>query len=168
MKDKLVADYRVKDIYKDILTDVPYKTFSEFIQEANDSVMQSIIYDNMQVKLPGMGNIEVRKRRPSILDKDGNIKKKALKIDYKASKDLWKELYPGKCVEEIKEIKDKPIAYHTNKHSDGYIYKFMWDKLTCNMPFKSFYKFKAARGYTRLLAKELKQDNCKLDFYEIK
>ncbi len=81
MKDKLVADYRVKDIYKDILTDVPYKTFSEFIQEANDSMMQSIIYDNMQVKLPGMGNIEVRKRRPSLLDKDGTIKKKALKID---------------------------------------------------------------------------------------
>jgi hypothetical protein len=168
MKDKLTADYRVKDIYKDLTTDVPYITFSAFIQEANDSLLKEVIYNNMQIKLPGMGHIEIRKRRPRILDKAGNIKKRALKIDYKATKDLWKELYPDKSKEEIKELRDKPVVYHTNKHSDGYIYKFVWDKLTCNMPFKSFYRFKAARGYTRLLAKELKKENCKLDFYEIR
>ena len=116
MKDKLTADYRVKDIYKDLNTDVPYITFSAFIQEANDSLLKEVIYNNMQIKLPGMGHIEIRKRRPRILDKAGNIKKRALKIDYKATKDLWKELYPDKSKEEIKELRDKPVV------SDGIEY----------------------------------------------
>ena len=42
MKDKLTADYRVKDIYKDLNTDVPYITFSAFIQEANDSCINAL------------------------------------------------------------------------------------------------------------------------------
>lgn len=164
--DKLVADYRVKDVYKDIQTDIPYNVFSAFIQEANEAVMTAMIFENLEIRIPSMGSIQIKKSIPSVLDKNGNLKKKALRVDYQGTKMLWKEKYPGMSIEEIKQIPDRPIVYHKNKHSDGYIYKFIWDKLTCNMPMKSFYSFKAARGFTRMLAKELKQDGTKIDFFE--
>lgn len=165
--DKLVADYRVKDVYKDISTEVNYSTYSKFVTEANEALMSAVIYDNLEIKLPSIGSISIKKSMPSILDKDGNLKKKALKVNYGATNKLWKEKYPDKTWEQIKAIPDKTVVYHVNKHSDGFIFKFVWDKLTSNLPHKSFYRFKAARYFTRLLASELK-NNSKLDFYEIK
>jgi nucleoid DNA-binding protein len=53
--------------------------------------------------------------------------------------------------------------YHQNFHSDGYLYKIVWDKKSARMfKGKLLYKFRAVRWFTRLLAKGIK--NNELEF----
>ena len=162
----MTADYRVKDIYKEEDTGIDYKTFSAFITECNAALMRSMILENSVLKLPSMGSLQIKKFKPSLLDEEGNINKKAMKVDFGETRKLWAQKYPGLTMEEIKKIEDRPIVYYTNKHSDGYIYKIYWDTLTTNLPGKSCYKFRPARSHGRFLASCAKNSKLNIDFYE--
>jgi hypothetical protein len=45
--------------------------------------------------------------------------------------------------------------YHLNLHSDGYLYRFRWNKSSAWLSNKTFYKFKATRYNTRFVASQI-------------
>lgn len=160
------ADYRVKDIYKNEDIEIPYKDFSAFVTECNFELLKAMILENLIIKLPSMGSLSIKKYKPKVLNDKGELNKKALKVDYGATRKLWKEKYPGMTIEQIKEIPDRPLVYYTNKHSGGFIYKFYWDKFTSSLPGKSVYQFRPARDHSRFLARLVKDPNVEIDFFE--
>jgi hypothetical protein len=65
----------------------------------------------------------------------------------------------------ITEIDNKTVIYHENEHSNQEFYEHHWDKLTANLKYKNFYKFKPSRQYSRLIAKVVKDPNRKTFYY---
>ena len=162
------ADYRVKDIYQEENPDVEYGVFSNFITECNHFLMQEVILNNLSIKLPSMGSLYIKKFRPKVIDEEGNLIKKGLKVDFHKTRQLWATKYPGMKMAEVKQIADRPMVYYTNKHSDGYVFKFKWDTLTSSLPGKSCYTFRPARQHGRFLATCAKNPDITIDFYEKK
>lgn len=159
------ADYKVKDIYDDLQPEgVDYRTFAAFITECNEALMFAMIDENLTLSLPSMGYLSVQKHKPKILRKDGTVRKRSMKVNFGETWKLWRSKWPDLSDQEIKALPDKPLVYHTNKHTDGYVFKFIWDKFTSSMTGKSFYKLKPAREFTRHLSKQLKEGN--VDFFE--
>ena len=65
--------------------------FNSYFKE----IIDLIIYDAMEYKLPGRGgSLRVRKYKPSILTKDGKLNA-ALAMDYQKSIELWNKEYPN-------------------------------------------------------------------------
>lgn len=160
------ADYRVKDIYNSEEIEIPAKDFSAFITDCNNELMKAMTLENLILRLPSMGSLQIKKYKPQFLNKDGEVNKKALKVDFGETRKLWKEKYPDLTMKEILQIKDRPIVYYTNKHSNGYALKYYWDTITTNLSGKSLYKFRPARQHSRFLSKTYKDPNINIDFYE--
>lgn len=162
------ADYRVKDIIKEEDINVSPKIYSAFITECNVALMKSMILNNIRLKLPSMGSLQINKYKPKLLDANNNLVKRGLKVDFGSTRKLWADTYPGLTMSEILDISNRPLVYYKNKHSDGYLFKFKWDTLTTNLPGKSCYKFRPARAHSRFLAAAAKSENINIDFYEKK
>jgi hypothetical protein len=159
------ADYRVKDIYKEVETDLSAAEFGKFVSECNETLLFAMFNDNIVLSLPNMGYLSVQKTKPKLLNEDGTLRKKGLRPDWGGCRKLWAEKYPDKTWEEIKAIKRKPMVYHKNRHTNGYVYSIVWDMLTTPMKGKNMYEFKAAREFTRYLSGQLKAQT--VDFYEM-
>lgn len=162
------ANYRVKDIWERENPGIDKKSFSAFVTECNHALMRAAIMENIIINLPSMGSLQIKKIKPKVTNEDGTIRKKGLKVDFGATRKMWAAMYPGLSIEEIKRIEGRPIVYHTNKHSNGYVYKVKWDTLTTTLPGKSCYEFRMARQHTRFLSAMGQDPNVDIDFYEIK
>lgn len=134
------------------------------------AVSKVIIYDAFPLYLSHrMGTILIYKYKSdnTYTNPDGSLKKNRLPIDWPETKRIWKEDYGDISKEELKAIKDKPLVYLFNEHSDGYQYKWHWDKRSCVAKNQSMYYFTAVRANKRKLASAIK--NIKyLDFPELK
>lgn len=159
------ADYRVKDIYNEVETDLTRGEFGKFVSECNAALMFAMIDENIVLSLPNLGYLSVQKTKPVLLNEDGTLRKKGLRPDWGACRKLWAEKYPDKTWDEIKAIEGKPLVYHKNRHTDGYVYSIVWDMLTTPMKGKSMYEFKAARGFRTYLSNQLYAQA--VDFYEM-
>jgi len=142
---------------------VARKTYDKVVKELFEEFSE-IILDAGAIKLVGLGDFSIKGYKPKRLDKNGNIKKKTLRIDWDRTWKLWNDKYPGKTIEEIKKIKDKPLLHHLNMHSDGYVYEVLWEKITSNVKGKSYYKFIPTRKNKRKLAKRILENKQK--YYE--
>ncbi len=148
------SDYTTRDFYKYYTSKsespVDRSTFSKIINEYFEYRMQLLIFENIDFKLPNrFGTICIRGVCDSIYIKsDGTVR---YFIDWGATNKLWEEKYKGKTPEEIKKIKNKPVVYFTNENTNGRIYDFIWDKLTCNFKYHTHYKFKPTRKWKRKL-----------------
>ena len=174
-KGKVNMEYGAKDIYKYYCdqTGNPHKLsqkqYGAILKDYWDEVIRKLMYENYEYNMPRAGNLRIIKlKKKIVLDKKGNLVKNLLLMDYKKSKDLWKKMYPDKTLDEIFEIKDKPVVYNLNKHTDGHRYYWWWDKRTCITKNMSYYKFNMCRTNDRLLAKVIKEQGDKLDFYTLK
>ncbi len=162
VKKKVKADYGTADIYKFYLKHtkkpVDKKTFGQVLKEYNTEILRLIIFDGLDYTLGArLGALRIRKFDNSLrLNKDGEIANK-LKPDWGRTRAKWAELYPGKSAEEIKLIPNKPVIKHLNEHSDGYVFKWYWDKVTSNVVNQSVYKFEPVRQMKRLAAKSWKE-----------
>lgn len=169
---KIKTDYGSTEIYKLYCkkTGNPRKLtrgqYTTILKKFFEKILDDLIFKGNEFTMPNrLGNIRVKKSKIKIkLNKDGKLDKTRLSPDWKACRKLWAEMYPDKSWEEIVAIKDKPMVYHTNRHSDGYRHGWKWDKSTCIALNNTAYSFEMCRAADRKLAKALKDDTIVVDY----
>lgn len=174
-KRKVIADYKIKDIYKYYkdkckkkrIKWLEYTQFIKIHKIIYENIMNRIIYEGAEFTFSyRLGGLRIKKKKQVLrLDKEGNVDKRSLSVNWKKTKILWNKQYFGKTFEEIKKIKNKPLIYELNEHTDGYRFSFFWDKITCNVPNQSAYYFEPIRKYKERLAIALKTIK-NLEYYE--
>jgi hypothetical protein len=178
MKFKLREKHGLPEIYKfyrlkftkrerECSEFVDYKTFAGIIKDFNKELIRIIIEEGSEFKLPvRMGYFRIQKFRKKIRFKpDGTIDKSSLRVDWNATKKLWAKEYPGKTMEDLKKIEKKPLVYFLNEHTDGYLYKFFWNKKGSNARNRGIFTARFADDNHRYLAKVLKDENRKTEYY---
>lgn len=161
--DKVVEHYGSKDAYKLFKKDHPKTTvksseFYKIVEEFNTTVVHKMVFEAFEFYMPGrLSFLRIRKRKIKLwFDKNGKLETKHLKLDFKATKELWQE------DPEAAKIK-KPI-FHLNSHTNGYYAKFFWDKYGCKIRNRQAYEFQACRAATRTVAAAM--NSGEVDFYE--
>lgn len=144
--------------------------FSEIMMDFNKTWMrENIIGKGMIFRLPyNLGDIVCKKRKKLlILDKNGNVVTRYLPVDWKKTRDKWREMYSDKTDKEIFAIKGKPLYYLFNEHTSGYGYSIFWDRNHSRIPNKTVYCFVPNRANHRYLAKFLKEGIDIPDYYDV-
>lgn len=169
-KSEVKTDFgstQLYDFYKSVVDNpISRKKYIELVREYNDEILKLIIYDGLDYLFHWrLGSLRIRKRDNSLkLGKDGEVANK-LKVDWPKTHKFWAQKYPGKSFEELKEIKDKPLIYYLNEHSDGVVGRWFWDKITCNIPNQSAYTFRPVRARKREAAQVWKRYPKLFDLY---
>lgn len=134
---------------------VSKKLFKSILIDYFELLVPQIIESNLEVRLPcRLGYLRIKTKEYIIkLDKEGNLDKHSLIIDYGKTLKLWKKLYPDKTADEIKLIPNKKLIYQLNEHSDNRRFLWFWDRVTCNIPHQSYYKINMTRKWDRFLSK---------------
>ena len=167
-KGLLNADYKIKDIYAFYVklkndkkeTPVEYNIFKKICTTINKKIISSVIQENYMFILPNKcGNISIRKYKTKLTEIKTINGTKILNypVDWKATKELWKEQ---------PELAHKKVVYIENDHTNGYRFKFVWNTYNANFKNKRSVAFKPLRKNSRALAKEIKV-NENFDAYEM-
>lgn len=170
-KSKIKADYSLADLYdhyKSIVKDpLPKEKFKKIWVEISDTIMNEILNHAKEFRIPArLGHLRIKKSKNKFITnkETGEFKTEFFKIDYKKTLDYWEQLYPGKTIEEIKDIEDKPLLFHTNRHSDYSYYRFYWDKTIANFENQTAYSFTPIRKWKETLTNKINSSNT--DYYE--
>lgn len=157
-RGKYNADYKSYDLYrfykKKSKNPVPKSVYSKVLNEFFDNIMLDIITNNSEFVLPvRLGTLRIKSKPYEMkLDENGNLDKRSLMPDWGKTLKLWKEKFGDIDSEELKTIKNKPIIYHLNEHTNKTKLSWYWDKVTCNIPHQSYYKLDITRNWDRKLA----------------
>lgn len=170
-KHKHTIDIGNADIYKYYCkrTGNPHnltqRKYFEIFKVYIDYVKELMVYNSFKFTMPNrLGVLSIYGYKVKLkLTPEGELDKRNLRVDWYNTKKYWAELYPGKTPQELKEIKDKPKLFYTNKHSDGKRYRIHWNKVTAIFKHKRTYKTSPVRQFVRYIAKAIIQDN-RLDF----
>ena len=166
MKHKFKSDYGLGDVFKYYEEkfgnkyNVSSRNFVQTCAKLNQAVVNMMIYDKREFYFPAnLGGWRIKRRKTKFkLDDSGELKTTNLPVDYQATKKLW--------AEDPKAKKEKRLIFIFNDHTDGYRFRFWWDKSTCRVKNQSRYYIKPSRYNSRLLAKAVKDPSQTLDFYE--
>jgi hypothetical protein len=143
------ATLGLRDSYKEFkknekmgpIFDIDYKKYRAINEAFNKRVVEDILLDTGEHNLPyRLGTIRIQKKKM-------NLTKEAMKVDWKATKELGKRVY------------------HMNDHRDNYRYKWYWKKSNAIVQNKSLYSFTASRANKRELARILKEVKT-IDYFE--
>jgi hypothetical protein len=107
--------------------------------------MEKKVMDGETVILPvNMGKLLIMGYEKKVgIAEDGTLINK-LPIDFKRTRELW---------DTNEDAREKRILIrHLNKHTDGKVYKFVYNKSKARYKNKSAYRFKATRTHNRNLA----------------
>jgi len=146
---------------------VDYKSFAGIIYDFNKELARLLIEEGIEFKMPQrLGFMRIRKwKLKNYMNPDGTINKRKLPVDWKRTKELWKEIYPNKTPEQLKAIPKKKVIYHLNEHTDGYRYRLYWSKKGSNAKNRKVYSLVFTFTNHRHLARVLKS-NHKPEYYE--
>lgn len=169
---KIIADYSAIDIYKFYCENtgnplkLSQKEYTAILKSFYLKVFDKLIYKGIEFTMPyRLGNLRVKKQKINFRIKaDGSLDKSRLRPDWKGCRDLWNRIYSDKQWEEIRLIKNKPMVYHENKHTNRFAYGWHWDKTTCTVKNNTAYSLDIARDVDRKLAKVLKSNNTEVDY----
>jgi hypothetical protein len=168
-KNIIKKDKTTRDLYNYYKTQVDnpvsYEMYKKFLFAENgliNQIVHKILYSAYVVTFPLIGNLFIKKYKPKIRFKpngDLDIRKSHIRIDWANTKKLW---------ESDPTAKERGLKiYHLNKHTKGYLYKFIWDKRKNYLVNKIVYKFKPVRKIDRELSSILKNNNTNVDYIEI-
>jgi len=160
IKKKDFRDFYMKNHKEKSLTTSQYNAF---LSDLLKRLATAIVEEGIEVKIARVGKIRVKTEKMPILNKESKFNK--LSPDWQATKTYWAVKYPGLTPEELKAIPNKTLIYHENNHTDGEHYRHYWDKTTSILMRVHLYKFKAARQFSRLIAKTVKDPNRKVFYY---
>ena len=133
--------------------------FNKIVKEFNEAICEEIVENAYEYRMPNrLGYLRVRKHNTRlILDANGKLKTSHMHPDWKATNDLWAVNEGAKA--------EKKIVLHTNRHTQGYYYKWYWDKRACNIKNNSVYSLLMSRTNKRRISEAVnKNDN--IDYYE--
>lgn len=159
------SDYALNDFYDWYISSVsdplPKHLFKSIFKDYIEQIMLDLIYNSSEFSMGHrMGSIRVRDKEYNLqLDEEGNVDKSKLAVDWGKTLQKWKKLYSDIDPSEWKQIKNKPVIYLLNDHSDSTVKQWYWDKTSCNLSSQRWYKFNATRAWDRLLAKVNKESN---------
>lgn len=158
------TDITLNDFYKYYKTKsespVDYSIFKNIVFEFNNDICKGCIYDSLFFKMPSrLGILSIKKRKSKAsINKDGSLNTKFLAVNWKDTKELW---------EKDPEAKEKhQRVYHLNRHSNGYILRWNWDRFNINLSNRTYYSLDIMRKYDRELSKVLYDENLNVDYYE--
>jgi hypothetical protein len=148
---------------------IPQRIHGLILRDFGIAVLNLILYKNFEFRFPyKLGYLVLRKiKKTPKLTPEGKFDKKSLPIDFGSSYKLWLQQYPGLSRAEINKIPNKKHVYHLNEHSDGYMFKFFWDKKGSSVKNHRIYTFKLTKPMSGYAGKVIKE-NPQLDFYEVK
>ena len=140
-KNKIQDPYTIQDTYKEYVELYPegsinYLTYAEYRDITTmffKYMADRIVYKSLTVTLPfRLGEISVEKHKPAYK----SLRK--MVMDWDRSRELNKQ---------VRQF---------NEHSNGYIYKFLWNRHKCITPHHQSYAFKPARSLKREVARLVK------------
>jgi len=145
-------------LYKDSEYYISYSKYCKVIDEVNIAIRKVILEDNFDFNMPyRMGLLTIRKHKSKpYLDEEGNLVN-TLPVDWNSTLKLWEE-------DPNSRIK-KTLVRHYNEHTKGYIAKWFYSVRQANFRYKSGYRFIPCRTSKLELAKILKDENNKIDYY---
>jgi len=164
------TDIGLREIYKDygksVEDPVEYKMFRDVWTDFIKDVTHNIIYNNFHFRMPDkLGFLMIIKKKvPINLNEDGELITKHLTPDWKRTKELWEKIYPGKTPEELKQISNKKIVYHTNRHTDGFRMSWYWDKRALKN--NTAYSFKVTRTNSRAVKEAIDDPTANVNYHE--
>jgi len=132
--------------------------YNKIISDFNNEIINLVINDNVEYYLPHIGSslsIRKTKKTPSIVN--GKLVNTA-PVDWVVTNKLWSE---------DKEAKDKKLLVRfNNSHTSKFIFRVFFKKYYLVFTNKKYYSFKTSRGFQRLLAKRIKdEDKDRYDSY---
>jgi hypothetical protein len=161
------SDYGIVDIYnfykanqeEKELAVIPLATFRKLLKYHNNEVAKNIVEHSDEYRIPfRLGYLRVRKFKQRLkLDEEGKLKTRHLRANWEATNKLWDENPLAK--------ESKKIIWHINKHTNGYYYKWYWDKRVCNFKNSTVYSLVMSRAHKRAIPQAVK-NNENLDYYE--
>ena len=155
----------IKDVYKfyksTVSKPVDFYTFKRVWETFITQVIQYIILKGRDFLMPSLGSVGIRKQKVIVvMTPDGDIDKRYLRPDWKATKELW--------ARDLKAKAKKQLVFHLNKHFNGFNCKWFWDKTTCIVPNVTAYSLTMTRANKRLLAQVINDEDIEVDYYEQK
>ncbi len=140
--------------------DISSKMFSNILRDINKELIKIMILENFEFKIPyRLGLISLKQKKIKIkLDENGELETKNLSLNFKATKDLWKEDDEAK--------KNKSLIFYTNEHTNGNKVSWWWSKKGANTLGIKVYYFKPCREMSRSHTPYLKDEKLNLQFYE--
>ena len=140
--NKIQEPYTLADMYGDYIKEFEesslyYMTYAEYIEITTlflKHLADEMILRSATVTLPfRLGDMSVVKRKPAYKSLRNMV------IDWVTTKALHRRVY------------------QFNDHSNGFVYKFDWNRGKCTVPYKINYVFSATRANKRLVAKLVKE-----------
>ena len=152
---KLKADYGQKDYYKyycnNYSNPVSRGDYNKIQKVFFEKVIDSMLNERLEYYMDHLGfilTIRKEKRAPEL--RNGKLYNNR-PIDYKATKELWKN-HP--------DSKEKGlIVRHLNTHTSGYVFRIYLKKFKSNVKGRSYFKFRPMREFKRNLNKRIKDPN---------
>jgi hypothetical protein len=142
-------------------------TFVKICKEFNKKIIEKIINTSFELRLPyRLGFLRVRKCLGKIEVVAGKLNTVRLKPDWNACWEYWYKIYEGKTRNEIIAIPNKKLIYHYNDETNGYYYKFFWDRRECVIRNQAMYKFRPTMGVKKILTLHIQNEDRTNDFYE--
>lgn len=124
------------------LYEIDYKTFRGIVTDYFKHIRDEVIENGREFKLPcRLGFLTVIKHKPKHYDS------RSLRVDYRSSRDVGK------------------LVLHLNEHTNGFKYRFHWNKQKMLIKNKIKYQLVMTRANKRRLAYILK--NRERDYMEI-
>jgi len=166
---KTAGDIKKKDLWKHYKKNaihklIDIKTYNAFTTDLLNTLSKEIVETGLEVKITNVGKFRIKSMKTNVFKKDGTLSK-ALRVDWKKTWEYWHKIYPEMTRDEIVKVEGKKVLFHENAHSDGEVYTHFWDNFTTGLRYKTFYKFKAARQYSRLISKVVNNPNRKVFYY---
>tara|TARA_R110000868_G_scaffold411280_1_gene702655 strand:- start:364 stop:900 length:537 start_codon:yes stop_codon:yes gene_type:complete len=168
-KGKAIADIKKYDFFSHYrkntkLVKLERTAYSSFLKDLLITYSETIVKENLQLKLGKLGYIRIQAKKLHFFTKDGE-RAKTLQVNWPETWKYWEKKYEGKTRDEITEITNKKVLYFENEHTNKEFYRHLWDNATAIVKFKRFYKFKPSRQYSRLIAKIVTDPNRTTFYY---
>lgn len=162
MTNRIKRDFGINDLYEHYLDRVKNKTkyydldkkkYKEILVDLNKSISDSIIKGEDFV-LPFGFHVRIKEKKMS-------YKKTTLKVDWKSTNELW--------LNDPQAKEDKVLLYYLNQHTNGFSYKWFWDKYRCSGKFKAAYSFIPSRENKKELGRNIlnkTKNNINLNYFQ--
>lgn len=153
------GDYKAKDFYINFTSRHPEVKISQLmhtkiIKAFFNVVIRKMVLEMYKFVLPSLGSFYIIKdKQVAQKDKDGNLK-------FNASIN-WPETNK---VRKLTGDKTKKVVY-LNEHTNGYVYKIIWNKDNYNFVNRSFYSFIPCTPFKKYLFKEILENTKPLNAY---
>ena len=137
--DRFLKENNIKE------SSLPYDKYCQNLEVCNWMYIEYALRTGFKANLPyGFGPIAVNKKRlkkfKEFIDKDGNQRKVVnLRVNWAKTRELGKKVY------------------HTNEHSDGYNFKWMWFPKEAKIALSDLYVFKPGRYASRTINKYVRK-----------